>query len=287
MYMQYKLLLSPWKNEFATAISTVQKELFISSPFVNQAGVELLSKSIKTTSPIKLSLVTNITTRNILAGVTEPNALLKLYQRFSDVKISSLGRLHAKVYVIDDKIGIVTSANLTGGGLLGNFEYGILIDDPKLVGTIKDDITSYYALGSVFDRDFLENIDKEASGVRKLRQKTDKLIQHSQLATLLRTVTEKIDTSLLQNKIKEGKTVTAILADSILFVLKKNGALSTEEMHPFIQSLQPDICDDSIERVIDGQYFGKKWKHLVRGAQQLLKQRRLIFLQSGKWYLFK
>ncbi|MEK7270344.1 MAG: hypothetical protein AAB215_05290 [Planctomycetota bacterium] len=50
-----------------------------------------------------------------------------------------------------------------------------------------------------------------------------------------------------------------------------------------IQNIHPDICDDSIDRVIDGQHFGKKWKHFVRSAQQHLKQRGEIRLQNGRW----
>jgi phosphatidylserine/phosphatidylglycerophosphate/cardiolipin synthase-like enzyme len=46
-------------------------------------------------------------------------------------KISSLGKLHAKVYLIDDIGGIITSANLTGGGLITNFEYGVFINDRR------------------------------------------------------------------------------------------------------------------------------------------------------------
>lgn len=62
---------------------------------------------------------------------------------------------------------------------------------------------------------------------------------------------------MLKNRIKEGKTINAIFSDTISYALEKKGSLSTKELHPLIQSMHPDICDDSIDRVIDGQHLVK------------------------------
>jgi phosphatidylserine/phosphatidylglycerophosphate/cardiolipin synthase-like enzyme len=283
--MQYKFLPSPWKNEFIDVISKTRKELFISSPFVNVGGVRILTDAIQTKSSIEVSLITNLTTKNIVNGITEPIALLELYKQFAQVKISSLGRLHAKVYLIDDKIGVITSANLTSGGLVNNFEYGVLIDDKDIISTIKEDILKYYSLGNILDKDLLEKISNEANKLYNIKNKSDDLIKSTELARLLRRSTEKLDFELLKNRIKEGKTINAIFSDTILYILKKKGSLSTKELHPLIQSIHPDICDNSIDRVIDGQHFGKKWKHSVRSAQVSLGRKGLIYLKGGKWHL--
>jgi hypothetical protein len=63
----------------------------------------------------------------------------------------------------------------------------------------------------------------------------------------------------MKNRVKEGKTINAIFSDSIIFILKKRGPLSTINLHPIIQSMHPDICDDFIDRVINRQ-------HLVRNG---------------------
>lgn len=89
----------------------------------------------------------------------------------------------------------------------------------------------------------------------------------------------------LKNRIKESKTINGIFSDTILYLLKKKCPLNTKEINPLIQSIHPDICDDSIDRVIKGQHFGKKWKHLVRSAQQSLKNKDLIVLKNNKWSL--
>ncbi|MGB9178477.1 MAG: hypothetical protein WCB68_04450, partial [Pyrinomonadaceae bacterium] len=54
-------------------------------------------------------------------------------------------------------------------------------------------------------------------------------------------------------------------------------------LHNMIEVIHPDLCDNSIDRVIDGKRFGKKWKHAVRTAQQNLKKKGLIILDSGRW----
>ena len=283
--MKYKFLLSPWKNEFINVISETRKELFVSSPFINVEGVRILSDAVQTKSSIEISVITNLTTQNIVNGITEPAALLELYNQFGQVKISSLGRLHAKVYLIDNTIGIITSANLTSGGLIGNFEYGVLIDDKEIISTINKDMQKYYSLGNVLNKDLLKKISEESDELYRIRDKIENLSKNTRLVELLKKRTEVLDVELLKNRIKDGRTINAIFSDTILYLLKKKGALSTNEIHPLIQTMHPDICDDSIDRVINGQHFGKKWKHLVRDAQQSLKKKGLIELRGIEWHL--
>jgi len=119
--VKYKFLSFSWKDEFIDIISKTKEELFISSPFINIEEVKILSNCFLKKSSINISLLTNLTSQNIINRSTEPTALLELYKLFDQVRISSLGKLHAKVYIVDNKIGIITSANLTSGGLINNF----------------------------------------------------------------------------------------------------------------------------------------------------------------------
>ena len=81
-----------------------------------------------------------------------------------------------------------------------------------------------------------------------------------------------------------GRTPHAIFAEAILYFLAKH-PMSTAELHPLIQKVHPDLCDNSVDRVIDGKHFGKKWKHAVRTAQQHLKKKGTIDFKDGKWWL--
>jgi phage terminase Nu1 subunit (DNA packaging protein) len=80
------------------------------------------------------------------------------------------------------------------------------------------------------------------------------------------------------------KSNQAIFSATIEYLLSK-GPLSTVELHPLIQRLHPDICDDSIDRVIGNVNFGKRWKHHVRSAQQYLKRNHRIFFDGARWHL--
>jgi hypothetical protein len=60
-----------------------------------------------------------------------------LHKRKANIK--SYHQLHAKVFIFDKKKSVVTSGNLTSGGLLNNYEYGLLINDEKLSHRISED----------------------------------------------------------------------------------------------------------------------------------------------------
>ncbi|MEA3311361.1 MAG: hypothetical protein U9Q76_03990, partial [candidate division WOR-3 bacterium] len=82
----------------------------------------------------------------------------------------------------------------------------------------------------------------------------------------------------------DGRSTQSVFKRAILYVLER-GALRTVDLHPIIQNLHPDLCDDSIDRVINGMHFGKKWKHHVRSTQQALKREGKIRYDGEKWHL--
>jgi hypothetical protein len=52
-----------------------------------------------------------------------------------------------------------------------------------------------------------------------------------------------------------------------------------------VEGTHPDLCDNSIDRVINGVHFGRKWKHMLRNAQVFLRRKGLIELYDKKWRL--
>lgn len=61
--------------------------------------------------------------------------------------------------------------------------------------------------------------------------------------------------------------------------------MTTAEIHPKVQALLPELCDDQRDLVIDGRHFGKLWKHHVRTAQQHLKRAGIVEYHNGIWQL--
>lgn len=53
-------------------------------------------------------------------------------------------------------------------------------------------------------------------------------------------------------------------------------------MNPLIQNLVPELCDDEVDRIINGVTFGRKWKHQVRNAQVQLRRDGIIVQEDGR-----
>lgn len=122
----------------------------------------------------------------------------------------------------------------------------------------------------------------EMQDLRALFQRAERSVR-TRARRAFREKLELTHVRLLRHRAK-GKTTHAIFSDTIRFLLAK-GPLRIEELHPLIKLLHPDLCDDSIDRVIDGVNFGKRWKHYVRNSQQYLKRHGEIRFDGTRWHL--
>lgn len=130
-----KIITTPWKNEFLELVSNSIKSIKITSPFVKENICdELLSKKRDIT---QLELITSFKLPNIYSGSLDLSALNKIIESNGTVK--NFSRLHSKIYLFDDKKVIITSGNLTNGGLINNYEYGIYSDDKLFVLKVVSD----------------------------------------------------------------------------------------------------------------------------------------------------
>jgi PLD-like domain len=210
------------------------------------------------------------------------DALAELGRSVPGFELTHLPSVHAKVYVADDKMAIVTSGNLTEPGLRGNVEYGVALAETGIVRDVSSDLESYASLGARVSVSDVAALSAEMAELKALFRRAERPIRNR----ARRAFEEKLESTrlrLLRHRAK-GTTTNAIFSSSIKFLLAK-GPLRTEELHPLIQLLHPDLCDDSIDRVIDGVNFGKKWKHYVRNAQQYLKRHREIRFDGARWHL--
>lgn len=196
-----------------------------------------------------------------------------------------LPRLHAKVYAADGEQAVVTSGNLTDGGLRMNHEYGLLVDDPDLAGRIEAGVAAYAGLGAEIDTITLNRLCAVSIDARAAYQA--QTASASRDATRrLRAVVRATSETLLRARLARGPIHT-VFARTIEYLLRQHGPLSTKQIHPLIQGLHPDLCNDMVDRVINGNRFGKKWKHAARTAQAQLKKRGTITLMNGVWALVR
>ena len=257
--MPIQLLKSPFERDFRAALHKAEKEVIFSSPYINDAGVSVFIDSIQNPADKSIRILTNLSSRNIVDNVTQPAALLKICATFSDTTISSLERLHAKVYIIDELFAVITSANLTNGGLRSNFEYGVTIDDPKTIKIIKRDVLDYASLGHIFDKEFLVKIHEESKKIEKVQKKKDVQRNDSDLKLLL-AGHKKLD-EIFAVRYEDTETRHSIFTKTVFFLLEKHKQLTTHELYTLIKDIHPEMCNDEII-----YHNEKRWKIEIRQA---------------------
>lgn len=233
-------------------------------------------------SSMSVDLMTDLRPDSVLGGALHIQALLDLFEAGCKVKITALGRVHAKVYLADTNAAWITSANLTTSGLEHNLEYGVFVDEPAMAANVLHDMNNYARLGSVTTR---LQIQSYATVVEDLRQDYQAYRKTSE-AKFRSKFRERLEEASIEAiRLQLGtRSAHAVFADAVVFVLR-SGPMTTAEIHPKVQALLPELCDDQHDRVIDGRHFGKLWKHHVRTAQQHLKRAGVVEYQDGMWKL--
>lgn len=279
-----RTIAGAWDVQFVDLISSAQDRLVLCAPYVSQDGAESVARARTGRAQIgtRSLILTDLSPRAVCAGATDPDAVMNVANSLGGSRVVHLPRLHAKVYVADGQTAVVTSGNLTSGGLGQNYEYGVLIQDQTLVTNIEADMLEYADLGAEMHKTTLETYSQAATDARKAYNEhiasTSRTIQR-RLASALRAA----DESLIRARLAGGAMHT-VFAKTVMYLLHRYGPLTTEQQHPLVQQMHPDLCNDSVDRVIDGKHFGKKWKHAVRSAQQGLKKQGRIERRGDFWY---
>ncbi len=284
--MTVQLIVGHWAGRFEQWMTGIERQAVISSPYLSSGPVAELVRTLQKREVavrVQLDVLTDLSPVNVLRRSTDPAALALLMDAVPHTQVYHLPNLHAKVYVADEREAIVTSGNLTNRGLHVNFEYGLRVTDRGTVRRIRADLLEYAALGGRVSRTELERLIRTAQELRDLSRRIEREARRALLDEFERRMGDAA--SELMEIRATGQTTTGIFAATILYLLRRDGPLRTVELHPRIQQLHPDLCDDSIDRVIKGVHFGKKWKHHVRNAQQYLKRRGLIGYDGERWHL--
>jgi phosphatidylserine/phosphatidylglycerophosphate/cardiolipin synthase-like enzyme len=78
---------------------------------------------------VRVVALTNLRPESALSGAMDLEAIVELGSTLPRFELTRLPGLHAKVYPADDRLAVVTSANLTEPGITGNLEYGVALTD--------------------------------------------------------------------------------------------------------------------------------------------------------------
>jgi hypothetical protein len=278
-----ELLPSPWGDQFEALVRAARSSLVICSPYIGRGPCERLTRCLGgTTDPPAVHILTDLSTDNLLSGSTDAAALLSVATALPTVRVRYLPKLHAKIYVRDAAEAVVTSGNMTDGGLTRNHEFGVRLSDPATVSEVRRHATRLAELGAEVPFDALRSLSDAAESLRD-EWRAARASMRAKAREAFDARTAAVNDELLTLRVA-GRSVNAIFSDTVLYVLR-NGPLTTADIHKEVQRIHPDLCDDTVDRVIRGQHFGKKWKHFVRIAQYHLKKKKLVSHTGEFWAL--
>lgn len=277
-----EFLPSPLRHAFHGFLDDLNDRCLICSPYITREPTKELVSSIrqrKLEEQIDVTILTDISLTTLLQGATDLTALIYIKEAIRNAKVFYLPNIHAKVFVAGDTSAIVGSANFTSGGYSGNLEYAVRFDARNVVMRIESDIREYVGLGSQVSLEYLRQIEAQIEDLRLAISKEQKSI-NAQIRRATDALARQTEENLLRARIG-GRSIHAIFAETIEYLLRQK-AMSTAEIHLRVKGIHPDLCDEAVDRVIDGQRFGKLWKHQIRTAQQHLKRSGRITYDKAK-----
>lgn len=122
-----------------------------------------------------------------------------------------------------------------------------------------------------------------AEEIKKLNRQGEDIYKKEIEAKFQKAI-EKAEIELVKAKIGSGALHT-VFEKTIVYLLQRNIELRTVDINNLIAEVHPDLCDNEVDRVINGVHYGKKWKHAVRTTLQNGKKKGIFELVNGYWRL--
>src|SRR5947207_5112489 len=145
------LVKSPWRTMLQRLLSAAESDLLLVSPFIKlNAATDVVSHLAArlTQNSTRVQVLTNLRPESAVTGSLDLEAFIHLSQRLPLLELTHVPSLHAKVYVADVQMAVITSGNLTNPGVDANVEYGVALTDQTLVAEIRRDLENYGQLGA-------------------------------------------------------------------------------------------------------------------------------------------
>ena len=131
------IVVSPTDRWLKTALDHCSSSLAVSSPSVGRYLCDAVSQL---RPKVAVTLLTRTLLVDFASNASDLDAVRALAERSGG--IFSLSSLHAKVYVVDKKCALITSANATFSGMYRNRECGVEITNRAVINTLRGLIQS-------------------------------------------------------------------------------------------------------------------------------------------------
>ena len=160
-----EFVTTPTEDWLRSELGRCKAQLLISSPYV---GGWLPNLSLTLDDSVRRVLLTRTDLRDFASGASDLNALCTLAA--TGTEIISSHRLHAKVYVIDEACGLVTSANATFSGMRANLECGVVVRDQQSVRGAAGLILSAFGARETPQRWTIDQLETLREPVRQIKK---------------------------------------------------------------------------------------------------------------------
>ena len=279
-----QLLNRPWRNDLAALASTADRSVLIVAPYIKHAEATWFCQLLR--PGVEVTTLANIDAEAVSTSALDLAALRCLAEASPSAKLIALSNLHAKVFVADEKVAIVTSGNLTRAALDRNLEYGVLLNETKLVRAVRSDMLSFTRLGSQVDTSTITALTPLETELRQARAN----ITSSATPAAKRRFTEVMRQArpVLASIQVGNRSAHAVFGEAIQFILAR-GPQTTKAIQEEVRLLMPALCDEHEYFMIKGERYGKAWKRRLRHAQLHLKRKGVVtYNRSEKtWALIR
>ncbi len=161
-----RLITTPSLQFLLDMISTAKNEIIIVSPWIKH---KMLQKVIGTTNPnknINWKVLTRGNHNDFCEELSDIDAFRLMIENNS-FDLRANGRLHAKVYIVDGALSLVTSANLTENGMRLNPEVGVASEDPSEISELTKEISKWFDEAIPLDQLWLNEEQEKLSRFEK------------------------------------------------------------------------------------------------------------------------
>jgi hypothetical protein len=161
-----EVIVTPTAKWAESACASCRSSFDVASPFIGAALLELSRLLPKT---VERTLLTRTRLQDFAAGASSLEAVISAAE--SGFEVRGLDSLHAKVYIFDRRLALVTSANATFSGFRKNRECGVAFEEPRLVESLVDQLRAGFGVPAgptLWSRDQLASLVPTVARLKKL-----------------------------------------------------------------------------------------------------------------------
>jgi len=236
-----ELLFENWYTRFLEELSKT-RELKIISPFVNEDMLKTIQCQFDFNN---FELITRFNLQDFAMTVSSLSGL-----RFSiemGASIYGIKGLHSKVYLFDNRAAIVTSANLSNGGLVSNYECGIFLKDTRPIQALHAYFNKLKKIASnnKLTLENCESWEKELNGIEIFKGKTNAFQDYGASDISFNKKMVILPDQGLQTKIKKISDGKSILIDTLNFLIG-TGKYTRKQLIQMCIEKHPDYAKSTI-----------------------------------------